>query len=626
MTQLLRTFGYGVTSAAIFALILISGGAANAQQDPAADQLLSPEQLDDLVAPIALYPDPLISQVLVASTYPLEIVEASQWLQRNPNMSGTALTQAAVKQDWDPSIQALVVFPDVLKYLMEDIAWTTNLGNAFLIQEGDVMDAIQRMRDRAARLGKLQTTPEQQVIHVIDNGQPVYEIIPTNPTVIYVPVYDPYYIWGSALYYPYPRWYYPAYANHVYFSRGIYIDAYYGSGWYGSISYGPTYRAWNSWGWRPAWNNRTVVVNNVFIDNHYYNASRPRSVSGTTASWSHDASHRRGVIYPNTVSYDRYRRDPRDVPRPQLAQGQNRNAPAQVATRSVGSTNNSRQGERTDGRLDTRQDVRPDTRQAPRTDTRTDSRQVTRQDARPEPRQDTRTDTRAAGRDSSPNSSNRDTRVDSTTRTDRGNSSVNTNRTAPAQVAASLPTHVTPAQVTLERQAANSAPDMSRQRGPAQDQVQASRNSQNAGASVTRQSPGQSREAPAARSAAPSVSQASISRQSAPSRSAAPEVRSSPSQQQAPRSSVSQGSQGSQRSQPSQMAQAAPRQSAPDRSVSAESRRAPSSQAAPSSSGQSGRSSNGNGNGGSSNGGGSNGSSHGSNGGGNGGGNSKGRR
>src|SRR5678816_3192882 len=139
MTQSVRTLGYGVMLAAVFTLILTSGGSVHAQQLPDPGQLLSPEQLDDMVAPIALYPDPLISQILVASTYPLEIVEANQWLQRNPNIQGAAVSQAAMNQDWDPSIQALVVFPDVLKFLMEDIAWTTNVGNAFLAQEGDVI-------------------------------------------------------------------------------------------------------------------------------------------------------------------------------------------------------------------------------------------------------------------------------------------------------------------------------------------------------------------------------------------------------------------------------------------------------------------------------------------------------
>src|SRR5215831_2859439 len=111
---------------------------------PPAVQLLTPNQLDNLVAPIALYPDPLISQIMVASTYPLELVEAYQWLQRNPGLTGTALTQAAAGQNWDPSVQTLVMFPDVMKQLNQDVAWTTNLGNAFLAQQADVMNAVQR--------------------------------------------------------------------------------------------------------------------------------------------------------------------------------------------------------------------------------------------------------------------------------------------------------------------------------------------------------------------------------------------------------------------------------------------------------------------------------------------------
>jgi hypothetical protein len=112
-------------------------------------------QLEGLVAPIALYPDPLISQILVASTYPLEVVEAYQWLQQNPGLTGPALTQAAGAQNWDPSVQALVVFPDVLRRLNEDVNWTTSLGNAFLNQEADVMAAIQQMRVSAQQNGRL---------------------------------------------------------------------------------------------------------------------------------------------------------------------------------------------------------------------------------------------------------------------------------------------------------------------------------------------------------------------------------------------------------------------------------------------------------------------------------------
>ena len=112
-----------------------------AQQPPALPppgQSLTPQQLDGLVAPVALYPDPLVGQILVASTYPLELVQASQWLERTPGLVGAARTQAAEQQNWDPSIQALVLFPELVKRLMQDIAWTTNLGNAFLSQQGDV--------------------------------------------------------------------------------------------------------------------------------------------------------------------------------------------------------------------------------------------------------------------------------------------------------------------------------------------------------------------------------------------------------------------------------------------------------------------------------------------------------
>ena len=109
---------------------------------------IPPEQLDALVAPIALYPDPLLTQALVASTYPLEIVQLQQWLEKNKNLKDKALTDAAMKQPWDPSVQAMVVLPDVVKRLANDIQWTTDLGNAFLAQQSDVMDAVQRMRKK----------------------------------------------------------------------------------------------------------------------------------------------------------------------------------------------------------------------------------------------------------------------------------------------------------------------------------------------------------------------------------------------------------------------------------------------------------------------------------------------
>jgi hypothetical protein len=168
---------------------------------------LSGNQLNDLVAPIALYPDALISQVLVAATYPLELVQAQQWLQRQPGMKGAELTQAAQQQNWDPSVQVLLMFPDVLQRLNDDIQWSTTLGHAFLAQQADVMNAIQRMRLSAQQTGKLVSTSQQQVLTTTDAGETFVTITPVNPDVIYVPVYDPEWFWGPAVYYTYPRWY-----------------------------------------------------------------------------------------------------------------------------------------------------------------------------------------------------------------------------------------------------------------------------------------------------------------------------------------------------------------------------------------------------------------------------------
>jgi len=171
-------------------------------------QMLSANQLNDLVAPIALYPDALISQVLVASTYPLELVQAQQWLQRQPDLKGSELSEAAQQQNWDPSVQALLIFPDALQRLNGDIAWTTNLGNAFLAQRADVMNAIQRLRINAQQSGKLVSTSQQQVLTTTEAGETFITITPANPDVIYVPVYDPQWFWGPAVYYTYPHSYF----------------------------------------------------------------------------------------------------------------------------------------------------------------------------------------------------------------------------------------------------------------------------------------------------------------------------------------------------------------------------------------------------------------------------------
>ena len=302
---------------------MLGSGVLPAQQAPPVppppDQRLSPDQLNDLVAPIALYPDPLLSQVLVACTYPLEVVQAYQWAQRNPGISGPALTQAAQQQDWDASVQALAVFPDVLKRLNDDVAWTTNLGNAFLAQQQDVMDAVQRMRQKAQQAGKLQSTEQQNVTTATDAGQPYIEIEPANPQVIYVPVYDPMWIWGPPMWYPYPRWWWPQRSfltGGLYFGFGgpINVGFYYGAGWHG----------WGGWGWHPGWGSRTVIVNNSFMHRYNYNTRNVSSVRGTTV-WAHDAAHRGGVPYANQSLRTQYQGNVRQNmarPSPDQVRGQ----------------------------------------------------------------------------------------------------------------------------------------------------------------------------------------------------------------------------------------------------------------------------------------------------------------
>jgi uncharacterized membrane protein YgcG len=257
-------------------------------QTPA--QTFQPQQLDDLVAPIALYPDPLLGQVLVACTYPVELVEAQQWLQANRNLHGQQLTDAARQQNWDASVQALVAMPDVLAKLTQDIRWTTDLGNAFLAQQADVMGAVQRMRARAQANGKLQSTPQETVTTENQGGQSAIVIQPADPQVIYVPTYDPNYIWGSPDWGFYPPLLYPGYG--YWFGPGIDMGLCFG-GW-GGWGFG----GWG-WGWGPNWFGRSVFVNNFFFNRYgYRHGFGGGGLQGRTP-WTHDPGHRLGVAYPN---------------------------------------------------------------------------------------------------------------------------------------------------------------------------------------------------------------------------------------------------------------------------------------------------------------------------------------
>src|SRR5215467_11113441 len=171
---------------------------------------IPPDQMDSLVAPIALYPDPLLAQIMAASTYPLEIIQLQQWLASHKDLKDKALADAVAKESWDPSIQAMAALPDVVERLANDIKWTTDLGNAFLAQQSDVMDAVQRMRKKAQDKGNLKTTEQQKVETKVIESKSVIVIEQASPQVVYVPTYDPVVVYGPPVY-PYPPIYYPYY-------------------------------------------------------------------------------------------------------------------------------------------------------------------------------------------------------------------------------------------------------------------------------------------------------------------------------------------------------------------------------------------------------------------------------
>src|SRR5262249_28630918 len=211
------------TAVVCMGLLSLSSPVAVAQEAPPAQSqetttteeapTLPPDQLDSLVAPIALYSDSLLAQTLAASTYPLEVIQLQQWMEKNKNLQGQALADAVSKQPWDPSVQGLVAFPDVVTRIAENIQWATDLGNAFLAQQSDVMDAVQRMRAKAQGTGNLKTSTQQKVeSKTVEGGKQVIEIQQASPDVAYVPSYDPTVVYGAAsTNYPYPDYTYPGY-------------------------------------------------------------------------------------------------------------------------------------------------------------------------------------------------------------------------------------------------------------------------------------------------------------------------------------------------------------------------------------------------------------------------------
>jgi hypothetical protein len=250
--------------------------------------LLSQNDLENLVAPVALYPDALLSQVLVASTYPLEVIDAREWLQRNGSLPSRELMAAAQRENWDPSVQALVAFPGVVDRMSLDVHWTTDLGNAFLVQQADVMNAIQNLRAEARGSGQLASTPQFAVNTEVQGERSAIEIQPTDPGRMYVPNYDPNAVWGAPAQGDYPQLNY-AEGNgfNSVFSTVANLAGFL-PGFGGLL--GP-----RSWGWALGWLAQTLFVNNSFFsDFGFHNAG---GNFGGSSVWVHNQDHRLGVPY-----------------------------------------------------------------------------------------------------------------------------------------------------------------------------------------------------------------------------------------------------------------------------------------------------------------------------------------
>ncbi len=283
----------------LLAALLVSPGIAGARtQDPAAAAApeeaakLSMDQLKSLVAPIALYPDPLLAQCLAASTYPLDLIEAQQWLGSNSSLKGDALEQAAQKQDWDPAVQAMVMVPDALKRLTEDIKWTTDLGNAFLAQQSEVMDAVQVLRNEAKTAGKLDSSEQIKVETKVIESKTIVEIQPASTEVVYVPSYSPTVVWGAPAY-PYPPVYYPPYVpGAALLSFGV------GMAWGAAISGGA--------GWGCGWGgNNDITINNN--NNFNRNSNRTNNVNRSgNSQWQHNSKNRGGAPYGDRATANKY--------------------------------------------------------------------------------------------------------------------------------------------------------------------------------------------------------------------------------------------------------------------------------------------------------------------------------
>lgn len=273
----------------------------------APSRAFSQQELDQLIAPIALYPDSLLAHIFIAATYPLELVMAERWARENRKLPADQFTAALDRQPWDASVKALVPFPDVLEMMSQRLEWTQKVGDAFLAQQADVMDTVQRLRTRAHDAGNLKSTEQQKVIV----EQEIIRVEPANPSVVYVPVYDPWWVYGP--------WWWPAYPPYVVYPYPAGVAIAPGFIWFGvGLFVGAYWGSWGYWGWH----NHACYVNPSYYRGGHGGhgapgsgavggawATRRQGAAGGVAAaqpWQHNPVHRRGVAYRNAATRDRF--------------------------------------------------------------------------------------------------------------------------------------------------------------------------------------------------------------------------------------------------------------------------------------------------------------------------------
>lgn len=274
--------------------------AASERSDKANKPLFKDEELDQMLAPIALYPDPLLAQVFIAATYPLELVQAARWQKANEKLTGEKLTAALEKQSWDPSVKAMVQIPSVLQMMSDKLEWTQKLGDAFLAQQPQVMASVQKLRKKALDAGNLKDSEQQKIISENSQTTQIIRIEQSNPQTVYVPVYSTTWVYGS--------WWYPGYPPYGYYPMGYY-PYYPATGFYYGAAWGLTV----GWVAGTNWNHAELYVNNNYNRinniNTQGNGNKVQTLDQNgQRTWQHNPEHRQSVPYADRATQSKYDR------------------------------------------------------------------------------------------------------------------------------------------------------------------------------------------------------------------------------------------------------------------------------------------------------------------------------